>query len=204
MHISWLGGSCVKLQTKHNDEDITVLIDAYKPKKGDFPRSFSPTVALFSAGQTDAATLSQNPFILDTLGECEIKSVMITAVPVKSGTIIFKINAEQLNIVHLGALTKKPDIAELEKLGSIDILFIPVGGKQFLNAEDAASLATALEPRIVVPIAYQTDTDPALAPLSEFVKELGLKPEITDKKIILKKKDLPQEETKLYVVEKNT
>lgn len=204
MHITWLGQTGIKLQTKFQDQDVNVVIDAYKPKKGDFPRSFTPTLALFSHGETDAITLSGEPFIMDTLGECEIKEVMVTAFPSLDGNIIFKLNAEQLNLVHLGRLTKKPDLAELEKLGSIDILFVPVGGgKDYINAEDAASLITALEPRIVIPMGYQCDSDPDAAPLSAFIKELGLKPEITDKKIIIKKKDLPQDDMKLYVLEKN-
>lgn len=204
MHLSWLGQTCVKLQTKFQDQDVTILIDAYKPDSGEFPRSFSPTIALFSNGQDNAATLSQDPFIMDTLGECEIKEAMITAFPDESGTIIYKINDEQLNLVHLGHMNKKPDMASLEKIGSIDVLFIPVGGgKNYLNAEDAASIVTELEPRIVIPIAYQCDTDENAAPLNAFIKELGLKPEITDKKIIIKKKDLPQDDMKLYVLEKS-
>lgn len=203
MHISWLGGTCVKLQTKFQDEDVTVLIDAYKPATGEFPRSFSPTLALFSKGSDGAATLSQDPFIMDTLGECELKEVMVTAWPTESGTIIFKLNIEGMSVVHLGALTKKPNMSELENLGHIDALFLPVGGGAVLSAEDAAALITSLEPRLVFPIAYQCDTDPKAKPVSEFIKESGLKPDTTDKKIIIKKKDLPQEDTKLFILEKS-
>lgn len=205
MHISWLGGTCVKLQTKYIDEDVVVLIDAYKPKTGEFPRSFSPTIALFSNGAENAATLSQNPFLLDTLGECELKDVMITAFPItETGTSIFKINSEQINIVHLGRLSKKPDLATLEKIGAIDVLLLPVGaGKEYLSVEDAATIVTALEPRVVIPMGYNSDTDPDAEPLTAFLKESGLKPKTTDKKIILKKKDLPQEDMELIVLEKS-
>ncbi len=203
MHISWLGQTCIKLQTKYRDEDITVLIDGYKPSTGEFPRSFSPQIALFSHGQEEAASVG-NAFIMDTLGECELKEVMVTSLPSTDGTAIFKINAEGLSVAHLGNLHKKPDVTELEKLGSIDILLIPVGGnKQYLEPADAAELITALEPRIVIPIAYQCDSDKAALPVSSFIKESGLKPEVTDKKVIIKKKDLPQDETKLYILEKN-
>ncbi len=204
MHISWLGQTGVKLQTKYLDEDVMVVLDAYKPKTGEFPRSFTPTLALFSNGTDEATTLSGDPFIMDTLGECELKEVMVTAFPNDNGNIIYKINAEQLNLVHLGRMNKAPELAELEKIGSIDVLFIAVGGgKQYLKPEDAANLVTALEPRIVIPMGYQCDSDPEAEPLSAFIKELGLKPEVTDKKVIIKKKDLPQEDMKLMVLEKN-
>ncbi|MFA6490892.1 MAG: MBL fold metallo-hydrolase [Candidatus Magasanikbacteria bacterium] len=204
MHISWLGQTCIRLQTRFNDEDVITIIDPYRPETGEFPRSLAPSIALLSSGEKDSITLSQNPFVLSTLGECEKKEVMITAFPSLNGNLIFKINAEQISVVHLGRLNKKPDISELEKIGTIDILIIPVGdNKQYLNAEDAASIVTALEPRIVIPMAYQCDTDKDVKPLGDFIKESGMKPASTEKKLIIKKKDLPQDETRLIVLEKN-
>lgn len=204
MHLSWLGQTCVKLQTKYQDQDVVVVIDAYKPAKGEFPRSFTPDIALFSSGSEGAATLSQNPLVVDTLGEFETKEVMVTVWPGADGKLVFKLNAEGMSIVHLGKMTKKIDPATLEKIGAIDILFVPAGnGKEFLSLEDAAELVTALEPRVVIPMAYHADTDPVAKPLADFIKELGLKPDMIDKKIIVKKKDLPQEDTKLFVLEKS-
>lgn len=203
MHISWLGQTCVRLQTKNQDEDVVVLIDAYKPDSGDFPRSFTPQMALYSHGEEGTSTTSQNPFIISTLGECEVKGVMCYSLPVDGGQI-FKINAENLNVVHLGKITKKIDDATIEKLGTPDVLILPVGGgKEYLSATDAAELITAIEPRIVIPMGYNCDTDPKAGSLGDFLKASGLKPEMTDKKLILKKKDLPSGETKLMVLEKN-
>lgn len=205
MHISWLGQTCVKLQTKYMNEDVVTIINPYRPDSGEFPRSLSPQIALFTAGEEGSITLSQNPFVLSTLGECEIKEVMITGFPSTDGNIIYKIMSEQMSVVHLGRLNKKPDIAELEKMGHVDILLVPVGdGKEYLSAEDANDLVTAIEPRIVIPIAHACDTDTKAKPVSEFVKESALKPFLTDKKAIIKKKDLPQDETRLIILEKNT
>lgn len=203
MHISWLGQTCIKLQTKNQDKDVIILIDAYKPKKGDFPRNFSPDIALFSQGQDDSATISPDTFVVDSLGEMEVKNVMIYSLPGFESSVIYKLNAENLNMVHLGRLKKPLENAEMEKIMSPDILFIPVGGgESYLDAKTAAELANTLEARIIIPIAYNCDTDPDVAPITAFIKELGLKPEATEKKFIIKKKDLPQEETKLMVLEK--
>jgi L-ascorbate metabolism protein UlaG (beta-lactamase superfamily) len=203
MHISWLGQTCIKLQTKNLDKDVTIILDGYKPKTGEFPRSFSPDIALFTAGSENAATLSQDPFMLDSLGEVEVKNVMVYAIPGSEGSVIYKLNGESLNLVHLGRLKKPLDNSQMEKILSPDVLFIPVGGgENYLSAKDAAALATALEPRVIIPMAYNCDTDPDAAPVTAFVKELGLKPEATEKKVIIKKKDLPQEETKLIILEK--
>jgi hypothetical protein len=73
-----------------------------------------------------------------------------------------------------------------------------------LEPAQAARIVTTIEPRLVIPLAYESDSDPKANPVSAFIKEMGLKPELTDKKLIIKSKDLPQEETKLYILEKNT
>lgn len=207
MHINWLGQTCVKLQIKNQkDEDCVILIDAYRPKAGDFPRSFSPQLALFSAGdRLDKVTLSQGPLVIDTLGECESRDAMIYTLPGPDGTsdIVFKIIAEGLTVVHLGRINKKLNSETIGRIGSPDILLLPVGGEPYLEPEIAAQIVTTLEPRIVIPLGHHCDTDPKAGPVTDFVKNMGLKPEATEKKIIVKKKDLPQEETKLIILEKN-
>jgi len=202
MHISWLGQTCVRIQTKNQDEDVVTLIDAYKPDSGDFPRSFTPQIALYTAGEDNSATLSQAPFIISTLGECEVKGVMCYSLPTEDGQI-FKVNAENINIVHLGRLKKKLSDATIEKLGTPDVLLIGVGGGDYSTPELAAEIITAIEPRIVIPMGYNCDTDKKAGSLESFFKASGFKPDMTDKKLILKKKDLPSGETKLFVLEKN-
>jgi len=205
MHISWLGQTCVKIQTKNLDEDVVILLDAYRPEKGDFPRSFTPNIALYSHGTKNAATLSQDPFVLDTVGECEIKNAGVYSFPSEGdGNLIFKIATEGLLVVHLGKITKKIGEALLEKIGDPDILILPVGGKgEYLTPEDAAQVVGTIEPRIVIPVGFQCDTESDVLPVSDFIKETGLRPDVTDKKIIIKKKDLPADETKLMILEKN-
>lgn len=202
MHLQWLGQTGVKLQTKNLDEEVVILIDPYRPEKGDSPRNLAAQLALFSRGAEGSITLTQNPLIVDTLGEMEVKKVMVYSLP-GPDQIIFKINSEDLNIVHLGAINKKIDNGLMEKLGTPDILFIPVGGAPYLDSKDAADLVTALEPKIVIPMGYKCDSDSKVLGVEAFLKEVGLKPDITDKKIIIKTKDLPAEETKLMILEKN-
>ena len=203
MHITWHGQTCIKIQTKYLDEDVTLIADPYKPAQGEFPRSFSPQITLFSHGQDNSVTLSQEPFIIDTLGEFDIKDIMITSLPGAEESIVFKLVAEGINMAFLGHLRGKLSDATIEGLGKVDVLFIPVGGNTFyLDAAAATELINEIEPRIIIPIAYQCDSDPKAAPLSGFIKEIGLKSETSDKKLILKAKDLPQDEMRLMILEK--
>ncbi|MBI2444635.1 MAG: MBL fold metallo-hydrolase [Candidatus Magasanikbacteria bacterium] len=203
MHLSWLGQTALKIQTKHLDQDVLALIDPYRPPSGDFPRSFTPTIALFSRGREGQATLSGTPLVVDTLGEFELKEVMITAFPGEGSGLIFKIVAEGISLVHLGRLAKKIDPAALEKIGAIDILCLPAGnGANYLPLPDAVDLVTALEPRVVIPLAYHSPNDTGAKPLKDWLHELGVQPKLTDQKIIIKKKDLPADEMQVWVLEK--
>jgi len=203
MHIEWLGQTCVKIQTKNADKDALVLINGYRPKAGNFPRSFTPQIALYSSGTANATTLSQNPFVIDTLGEFELENIVIYSLPNEEKNNIFKLASEGMTVVHLGNLNKKLDNSELEKIMSPDILLIPVGNKNYLPIKDAVESINLLEPRIIIPIGYKCDTEQEAEPLSKFIAEMGLKSENAGSKIIIKQKDLPQEETKLIVLDKS-
>ncbi len=204
MHLTWLGQTAVKLQTKNADQDVTILIDPYKPAAGDFPRSLSADLALFSRGADGSITLTQDPFILETLGELERFGVLLSGFAGPDGTVIFKITAENISVVHIGAIKHTLSADLIDKLGKIDVLFIPAGGTpNYLESESASKLVTDLEPRVVIPFATNSDSDPSAKPIEPFLKELGLKPEGTEKKLVLKAKDLPQADTKLWVLEKN-
>ena len=203
MHLSFLGTTAIKIQTKPFDEDITVVIDAYRPKQGEFPRSLTPHIAIFTRGEAGSVTLSGNPFILAIPGECEIKGVLMTAVEGQvEGTMMIRIDAEGLAIGHLGLVKQPLNAAQLEVMGEVDMLFVPVGGGDGYDAEAAVKAVNTIEPRIVIPMYYKSDNDPSLADVKLFLKEMGSPAVAEEKKLIIKKKDLPQDETKVVVLGK--
>ena len=207
MHISWLGGTTVKIVTKAWDEDVTVVIDPYKPETGTTARSFSPQVAILTRGPEagkDLITLSGEPFILNTPGECDIKGVLITAVGGNEpGTTMIRLDAEGLSVAHLGLATKSLNQKQREVLGDVDILFVPVGGINGYDVEAAVKAVSDIEARIVIPVAHRSDNDPTAAPVADFCKAMGVpltgEPET---KVIIKKKDLPTEDTSVIVLAK--
>lgn len=203
MHISWLGTTAVKLIARPLSEDVLITIDTYKPEKGNFPRSFTPNIALFTRGDKEMATLSGDPFILTAPGECEVKGVLISAIPGDAAnTTILRLDAEQLSVGHLGLIKKALTNEQLEMLGGVDILFVPVGGGKTYDSEMAIKMINEIEPRIVIPMAFYSDTDPDLAAVDGFLKEMGASKGSEEKKVILKKKDLPTEDMQVIVLGK--
>lgn len=203
MHISWLGSTGIKIQTKPQNDDVTVLIDPYKSEIGSVPRNLTAHIALFTRGEDEAITLSGDPYVLPHPGECEIKGVLLTAASGNAeDTMIIRIDSEGLSLAHLGLTNKAPSNDALEAIGSVDILCIPVGGGKGYDPETAIKVINLIEPRIVIPIGFQSENDPEALPIEKFLKDMGVVTEKAEKKIILKKKDLPTEDMKVMVLEK--
>jgi len=203
MHISWLGNTAIKIQTKPYDKDVIIIIDPYRPTTGEFPRSLMPDIGLMTRGQDGIITLSGEPFTLDHAGECETKSVLITATNGHTdGTVMYRLDAEQLSIGHLGLTDKQLTDEQLEVLSGVDILLIPFGSEGAYDAEGAAKVVNAIEPHIVIPMAFKCDNDPKAKEVDTLLKELGSSNGTPEKKIIIKKKDLPQEDMQVMVLGK--
>ncbi len=204
MHVSWLGNSSIRLQTKNLDNDINIIIDPYKPQIGDYPRSLTSHIAILTKGQDNLITLSGQPFIINTPGEFDIKNILITSLEGnEENSLLIRIDTEQMSIGHLG-LTNKPLNQKQEELFSdIDILFIPIGHPQSYNLEQAMKIIANLEPRIIIPTAFKSDNDPNSEDIQKFLTAMGIKDNIEpEKKVIIKQKDLPQEETKIFILKK--
>jgi L-ascorbate metabolism protein UlaG (beta-lactamase superfamily) len=80
-----------------------------------------------------------------------------------------------VTVAHLGDLRRVPSQTEIEALGTVHVALVPVGGGGGLNAAKAAEVVSLLEPGIVIPMHYGTSASLLkLAPLSKFLKEMGL------------------------------
>lgn len=202
MHISWLGSTGVKIQTKPQNDDITVIIDPYKPNSGQSPRSLSAHIALFTHTEEGSIPLAGDTYTLSYPGECEIKGVLLTAVPFEEGKMMLRIDSEGMSVAHLGLSNKLPSNSILEEIGSVDILCLTVGGGEGYDPETAIKVVNLIEPRIVIPLGYQSENDPNALPIEKFLKSMGVAQMTPEKKISLKKKDFTTEDTKVIVLEK--
>ncbi|GAI17552.1 unnamed protein product, partial [marine sediment metagenome] len=117
---------------------------------------------------------------------------------------IYVIESEDLRICHLGDLGQK-ELTEqqLEKIGDVDILMIPVGGIYTISAQEAGKIMSQLEPHITIPMHYGLpNLKIKLDPINNFLKAFGLKSLPSMKKLSIKKKDIAQDEAKIIILEK--
>jgi L-ascorbate metabolism protein UlaG (beta-lactamase superfamily) len=90
---------------------------------------------------------------------------------------MYRIECGDIRAAVIGNVYEKLSEEQLEELGIIDVLIIPVGGSGYtLDATGATTITRQIDPKIVVPVHY---ADPAISyevPQSEvdvFLSELG-------------------------------
>jgi len=214
MTITWLGQSCFKIQ----GSDVTLITDPYNAEVGfKLPRLTADivTVSHDHFDHNNAAGVSGEngaPFLIASPGEYEIKGVFVYGIPFwhdksegkdRGQTVAYRIEMEGISVAHLGDLGHTLSEEQVAQLDGVDILLIPVGGKWTIGASEAVEIINEIEPRIVIPMHYKipglkTDVEP----VDKFLKEMGASKAERLPKLKIAKKDLPQEETKLILLEK--
>lgn len=205
MIITWYGEFCFRIEKG----SLSLLVDPPPLSSGlKMPRVAADILVLGESSPDGARQENfKQSFIINAPGEYEIKEAFIRGISLVDGgrsrATIFVIELESLVVVHLGALALSPLPEDLvEELGDVDVLFIPVGGKEVLDAENAEKIFGQLEPKVVIPMAYKI---PGLKTSREdvrkFEKILGHGAEKAIPKIVLKKKDLSLEETRVVILQ---
>lgn len=70
--------------------------------------------------------------------------------------IIFKWVNGGLTFVHMGDFGQPSIIkAQLDQIGKVDILFVPIGGGETIGPAEAVTLIQAIQPRIAIPMHYK-------------------------------------------------
>ena len=212
MYITYLGHSCFKLQDKNSNESLTLITDPFDKSVGlKLPNAEADivTVSHEHYDHNNLEAIKGKPYVINTAGEYDIKGIMIEGIESYHDTqegkergknIIFRITMDDVIITHLGDLGTGLNDQQLEKLMGTDILLIPVGGKFTIDAQKAVEVISQIEPRIVIPMHYKSkDSKMDIDGVDKFVKELGLTPR-TEEKLKIVKKDLPQEDMELVIL----
>ena len=203
MEIIWHGQSFFELRAKNSKEPVNIVIDPVDIKTGlKVPKIESQILLITHSDHVNAKAI-KTEFLIDEQGEYEIKGVFIKAIACfndKHKNIVYKIEADNMKICHLGDFNQKElDEKQMEDIGEIDILLIPVGT---IDAKAAASIISQIEPRIVIPMMYKIDKlKIKLDDNKQFLKIMGAEGIEKEKKLKISLKDLPKEETKIIVLD---
>ena len=207
MDIQYFGGNCVKLATKKAiitvDDNLVDLGQKTVTKPGE--------IALFTSDH--ASPDKEVKMVIDMPGEYEVSDVSIQGIvarahmeePKGHGATIFKVIADDVRVAVLGHIYPELSDEQLEALGTIDVLIVPVGGNGFtLDSVGALKLIKKIEPKIIIPTNYGDKSLKYEVPpqsLEEAVKGLAMEPKEKVDKLKLKPADLT-DITQLIVLER--
>lgn len=216
MIITWFGQSCFKIQ----GDQSTLVTDPYDQSIGLRLPRLAADVVTSSHDHRDHNNVQAvkgtadgtEPFIITQPGEYEIKGTFIYGIPAfhdnKQGAergpnIIYRFEMDGITLAHFGDLGHLLTNGEVEKLEGVDILMIPIGGFYTIDAKQAGEIISQLEPRIVIPMHYQLPNlklGDKLGDLKTFCKEMGVPTEAGEAKLKVTKRDLPQENMKVVIL----
>lgn len=159
MEIKYFGANAIRVQTKK----VGVVVDDNLSSLGQKSVTKPNDLSVYTRKQ-DETKLPKSVFYVDRPGEYEVMNVSIKGVsaqahidePGTKNAVMYRLVINDFKIGIIGHVY--PDISEeqLEALGMIDVLFIPVGGNGYtLDAIGALKIIKKIGPSIVVPTHYK-------------------------------------------------
>ncbi len=215
MDIFPLGHSSFKIRGK----GVTIVTDPYDSDMVGlkFPKNIGADIITVSHDHDDhnaVKFIADSPFVISGPGEYEVKGVHILGVASfhddqkgskRGKNTMYHIEIDGVRLAHLGDLGHPLTSADIEQLGEVDILFIPVGGTFTIDAKQAVEVVNGIEPSVVVPMHYarpglNQKTFAELTPVAAFLKEMGKEGTTLQPKLSITKDKLP-EELQLVILE---
>jgi len=114
---------------------------------------------------------------------------------------IFVIKAEGLKLCHLGDLGHILSSDKLTEIGSVDILFIPVGGFYTIDSNQATQIIKDIKPKIAIPMHYKTKAIKfSIDPVEIFLSGKDKVKKLESSEFEIKSETLPKD-THIYVLQ---
>jgi L-ascorbate metabolism protein UlaG (beta-lactamase superfamily) len=200
MEIIWLGYSCFHLKGKNT----SVITDPFPPDLGYSMEKTTARIVTVSHNHPEHSfvdAVSGDKRVVNRPGEYEIGGVLIIGISTfhdaengaaQGKNTVFAIEVDDITICHLGDLGQALSSKQIEELGNVDVLLVPVGGGTTINATQAAATVRSLEPKIVIPMHYKTLTlAKELDSVDKFLKEMGLNEVVPQPKLTITRSALP-------------
>ena len=200
MDINWLGLSCFRIK----GGQTVIITDPFPPDLGYSLGKASANIVTVShqhPSHSYVQGIGGNPRKVQGPGEYEISDVLIIGIATyhddeggkkRGKNTAYLMEVDGLTVCHLGDVGHVLNNTQVEEIGSVDVLLLPVGGGSTIDAAAAAAIVRQLEPKAVLPMHYKT---PALKreldPLEKFLKEMGKEQIEAKPKISLTKSNLP-------------
>ncbi len=196
MELQFHGANCLTITTKQArftiDDNLTELGGVSVTKPGD--------IVIFTHEHT--LPIQTVKLLIDGPGEYEVTGTAIQGIAVRShidesskkNATLYKLLIDDISLVVTGHIYPELSDADLETIGMVDILCIPVGGNGYtLDGIGALSIIKKIEPKLIIPTHYEDESlhyPVPQQPLGDALKSLGMEPKETVAKLKIKQAEL--------------
>jgi len=196
MDIQFFGANCIVVNTKQLritfDDNLAELGASGPTKAGD--------VVIFT--NKSEIPKVETKLVIEGPGEYEVAGISIKGMSVRGHmdtadqktATLYKVTADDLDLVVTGHIYPELTEKELETIGLVDILCIPVGGNGYtLDPTGALSVIKKIEPKLVIPTNYADKGLKYPVPqqtLEEALNILAMEPKETISRLKIKASDL--------------
>ena len=188
-----------------SDNGTKIINDPYEPEPGINYSMINETadIVTVSHQHTDhnyVQSIKGSPRIVKTSEE--VKGVNVKAVPAYHDTtggsrrgpnIVFCFNVDGVNVCHCGDLGHELTPEQINAIGKVDVLMVPVGGTFTVDAKGAAKVSEQVKAKIILPMHYKTErTSLPIAGVEDFLKGKNNVTRSNDSEIELMAGKLPE------------
>ena len=195
-----MGHSCFRIK----GSQAVIITDPFPPDLGyslGKPAANIVTVSHQYPSHSFVQGVSGEPRIVQGPGEYEISGVLIIGVATfhdaeggqkRGKNTVYLMEVDGISVCHLGDLGHVLTSEQVEEIGDVDVLLLPVGGVSTIGAPMAAEVIRQLEPNAVVPMHYKTpEINRELEPVENFLEEMGIEQIDSRPKLSVSKSNLP-------------
>jgi L-ascorbate metabolism protein UlaG (beta-lactamase superfamily) len=167
MKVKWLGHSCFLITSRDGVRIVTELYVVggdinYSPIKE------TADVVMVTHGHDDHSNVSAvqgKPELVRGDGTKTAKGIQFRGIATyhdaSQGTqrgpnTVFCFTVDDIKLCHLGDLGHLLSPGQVNEIGTVDILFIPVGGFYTIDASIASRICDQLKPKVVIPMHFKT------------------------------------------------
>ncbi|WP_331000644.1 MBL fold metallo-hydrolase [Clostridium guangxiense] len=196
LNLTWFGQSCFLLESNNGKK---ILTDPFDTTLGYKSYSGAVDVVTISHHHFDhdyVKNLPENTIIFDKPGAYKYENIEIIGFPsyhdnlkgaARGKNTIFTFKMDNLKICHLGDLGYILSEDEINSLGNIDVLLIPVGGNFTIDGDEAAKLCKKINSKIVIPMHYKTPlTSLPIDGVDKFILNMKNGEKLHESKLVIK------------------
>ena len=203
MDLQFYGANCITLTTAGN-KGVRVVIDDNLATLGGKAVLRAGDIALYTSSLTHAKPEVSTRLTIDHGGEYEVSDISVYGIPArahideagKMTSTMYKIISKELSIFVPGHIFPDLTDAQLESIGMVDVMCLPVGGNGYtLDPVGALKIIKKIEPKIIIPTHYDDSSLQFEVPqqtLAQVITALSMEPKETVSKLKLKASELPE------------